>query len=122
MVTQDDRTWLVARGVEGLHTSLPAGATWAAPSAASGEGFGQMPDYRAWMEQHGVERLDRVPCEDFPYYRLRAHRADGVYALTVLQLQVGGPAFDIVLDRLAETMALGPTSPSWIGQPLPKRA
>jgi hypothetical protein len=105
-----------ARGVERgalLNASVAAPVTHV-PLRESDAGT---PDYRAWMEEQGVERLDRVSSEDFPYFRLRAYRADGVYAITVLQPHLGGPRFDEVLQRLADAMAIGPTSPSWMGMP-----
>jgi hypothetical protein len=74
-------------------------------------------DYREWMRAHGVDRLDRVPSDMVPYYRLRAHRADGVYALTVLEPWAGGPSFDDALKRLADAIAIGPSSPAWMGAP-----
>jgi hypothetical protein len=111
MDTSQNREWMEARGVERLGLPLPQVAVLDYRPVAAREGAGPTPDYRAWMEAQGVARLDRVSCEDFPYYRLRAHREDGVYALTVLQPQAGGPTFEVVLQRLAEAIALGPASP-----------
>ncbi|RLT36230.1 MAG: hypothetical protein DWI59_01430 [Chloroflexi bacterium] len=74
-------------------------------------------DYREWMDSHGVERLDRVSSDIVPYFRLRAFCADGVYALTVLEPGSGGPTFDEALERLAKSIAAGPTSPDWMGRP-----
>ena len=73
-------------------------------------------DYREWMQTHGVERLDRVSSDLVPYFRLRAFRADGVYALTVLEPWSGGPTFDASLERLAQSIATGPSSPDWMGR------
>ena len=120
MTAQDSRVWMEARGVERLGLPLPPVVAMEFPAEHSRERAHGTPDYRAWMELHDVERLDRVACEDFPYYRLRAHREDGVYALTVLQPQAGGPSFDVVLLRLSEAIALGQASPAWMGLP-PKR-
>jgi hypothetical protein len=106
-----------ARGVERLGLPLPPIAVLEQPSTEAFRGSAATPDYRAWMRAQGIERLDRVSCEDFPYYRLRAHREDGVYALTVLQPQAGGPTFDVVLQRLSDAIALGPASPAWMGVP-----
>ena len=69
------------------------------------------------METHGVERLDRVSSDLVPYFRLRAFRADGVYALTVLEPWSGGPTFDEALHRLANSIATGPSSPDWMVLP-----
>jgi hypothetical protein len=107
-----------ARGVERA-ALFDTGAVSATVTAKAGP-TPDTPDYRAWMGEQGVERLDRVSSEDFPYYRLRAYRADGVYAITVLQPHLGGPPFDEVLQRLADAIAIGPTSPSWMGVPAPR--
>jgi hypothetical protein len=117
MQANDQREWLEARGAEraALLDASPVRTSTVAPA----DGF-STPDYRAWMNEQGVERLDRVSSEDFPYFRLRAYRADGVYAITVLHPHLGGPRFDEVLQRLADAMAIGPTSPSWMGMPLPR--
>jgi hypothetical protein len=114
------REWMEARGVERAALQQLEAPTAVAEDPVAHDGMVGTRDYRAWMEKHEVERLDRVSSEDFPYFRLRAYRVDGVYAITVLQPHLGGPPFDEVLQRLADAIAIGPTSPAWMGVPAPR--